>query len=338
MEGNTDLKPPPDLLNSKSYSHRLIMQYNVLITILLITSLNMHVILRKNINDRFPELTSALNIRKCSKSITINIVYLCKASYGNPASSQYNINLNSFANLDNNYTLYKTPQKFTDSDFKNSAENVTTKIFSAFPYYITNTDSTDTKLTYLGRKKFSPPVNCVNPTKNPNTSVKSRQIQCENTSKSFHVHHLGFVLVTSVCKRTTPRSPKQLLFNTRPYGILIVVVLSKEPGSAILPHYDNKCIYKVARLENKFQVTCKYWTKMQIFTKISWKNTSLTIWTSCTVYGEPSLTGIYRKKHYKQPKYQPLKYTCMVEKIIMIIDHITRCIHVHDPPYKLWLL
>ncbi len=331
MEGNTDPKPSTDSLNSKHYSIRSILTYTVFFTIILMLPFKLYASISENISRSLQAITSELNIIKYSNNTVTG-----KASIYNPKSNHINIGFKSL-NLDNNYILYEALTKLTDSSLKNSAETTTPKILSAFPNYITNTDSTDIKPTYPDRGKFSASVRCVNPANNPITSVKSRQIHCENTSKSNHVHHLGFVLVTSVSARTPPRTPKQLYFNTRLYGLQGKVVIVKEPGSPMYSYCDNKYIQK-ARLENKLQVTCQNWTKLPVFIILNGKSTPLKTWTYYTVHGEPSLSGINHKYYYKKPKYQPLLYTRMVEKIIMIIDHHTRCIHVHDPPYKLWLL
>ncbi len=332
MEGNKDPKLSTDSLNSNHYSKRLIMTYNVFFTIILMLSFTLHTNISKNISGSFQALTSELNIKKYS-----NHTITCKASIYNPKSNLNTIGSKS-NNLDNNYILYKALTKLTDRNLKNSAEKGTSKILSAFPNYITNIDSTDIKPTYLDREKFSTPVECVNPTKNPITSVKSMKNNCKNITKCIHVLHLGFALVTSVFKRTPPRSPKQLLVITCPYGDLIKVVLIEEPGSSMFPHWENKYTHKVARLENNLQVTCQYRIKMQVFSNLNGKSTSLRTWTHYTIYGEPSLSGIYHKKDYKKPKYQPLKCTRLAGKIIMINHHHTRCIHIHDPPYRLWLL
>ncbi len=305
----------------------------------------MHVILRKNINDRFPELTSSLNIRICSNSpITISIVYPCKASYGNPNTvPNYNLlsNLNiifSNHNLDNN-TDCKTLTKMTDEFHDTNLSKTTTlKKLSAIPFFGINTDRTTKIFTYLERAKFFLSNECVNIIFQPNMCVKSRQNHCENTSKCVHVHHFGFVLVTSAYGRASPRTLGQLNFTPRSNGQNVTVAHPEEPRSAMFTNRENKHIHKVSRLENKVHETLLNRTKMQVFTQINGKNTSNTIYIHSTQHRDPSLTGIDGKIHSKKPKHQPFKCTFKTDKIIMIIDHQTRCRHIHDPPYKLWLL
>ncbi len=201
----------------------------------------------ENISWSLQAIKSELNIIKYSNS---NII--CKASfYYNTASSLSNINLNTNVYLDNMTDRNELTKLTDDFQATNLSKKTTSKKVSAFPFFGANTDCNIKIFTYLERAKFSLPFQCVNPVNKSNMSVKSMQIQCENTTKSKHVHHFGFVLVTSVYDRTSPRSPKQLYFNTRLYERLRIVVISKEPGSPMYSYRVNKYIQKVARLENK---------------------------------------------------------------------------------------
>ncbi len=233
-----------------------------------------------------------------------------------------NINLNANIYL-YNITDRKVLTKLTDKiQASKLSETTTSKKVSAFPFFAVNTCSSTKIFTYLDRAKFSPPFECVNPANNPIMSVKSIEIQCENTQKCIHVLHLGFVLVTSVTARSSPRSPKQLLFNTRLYGLFIKVVIVKEPVSPMFSYWDNKYNQKLARLENKLQVTCQNWTKMHVFINLNGKNTPIRTWTHYTIHGRPSLSGINCKNYNKKPKYQPINYTRLAKIIIiMIIEH-----------------
>ncbi len=334
MEGNTDLKPPPDLLNSKRYSHRLIITYNVLITILLIVAFNQHVKLSKNKEDIFHTLTSVLNIRICSKSETNNTdKFLCKASHCNPPSSLSNIYLNSYVYLDNDI-LYEAHQKSSGDNTK----NLTSKILSAISNSSFITDRNDIKITYRERAEFSPSAVCVKLAFNPYTSVKSIKNQCQNSSKCFRDHHLGFVLVTSVLPTPDLEDPETISCHT---AVPINRIRIADPRAASV---RNKYIFIETRFENKHQ---KIWSR----TNIPFLNTLTGL--NNTIYEKiPSLdheARSYTGKNYKycskKPKYQPRHTACFACQLLIMIKttcidilYYTQVIHIYDPPYTLWLL
>ncbi len=125
------------------------------------------------------------------------------------------------------------------------------------------------------------------------------QIHWENTSKCFHVHHLGFVLVISVSTTPVLEDPETIIFYT---AAPMATIRIADPRVA---QYNNKYIFIETRLENK-QLKKRSRTKLHFFNTLHGKYTSVYSQSTSLDHKARSNPGINLKYLSKRPKYQPI--------------------------------